>query len=232
VNRNLLRRIERLEQARSTRGAFVLAWQDGDQLIGTQASPPAAPVDGPNQQSPATTPLYRRRVPYSRYPSQQKFDASSAAVKGFSGPIGSGKSKAQCHEAIKCANLNHGVTGLIGGPTYRLLNDSTILELLATLEEHGIPHQWLKASQTLQLTEPNSTILVRSLEHPERLRAMNLGWFGVDELSYCKEAAWVRLEGRLRHPGAPAQTGFCRVDAQRQGLGVAALHFGAQDPGI
>jgi hypothetical protein len=37
---------------------------------------------------------------------------------------------------------------------------------------------------------------------------MNLGWFGVDELTYCKEDAWTRLEGRLRHPKARYKCGF------------------------
>ena len=37
---------------------------------------------------------------------------------------------------------------------------------------------------------------------------MNLGWFGIDELTYCKEDAWLRLEGRIRHPQARYRRGF------------------------
>ena len=54
------------------------------------------------------------------------------------GPIGSGKSKALCFEAIKCAYRNPGVTGLIGAPTQKLLSSSTTLELVATLEERDL----------------------------------------------------------------------------------------------
>lgn len=59
-----------------------------------------------------------RRIEYQALPSQQKFHDSRARFKGFSGPIGSGKSAALCQEAIKLAYLNPGRTGLIGAPTY------------------------------------------------------------------------------------------------------------------
>ena len=36
----------------------------------------------------------------------------------------------------------------------------------------------------------------------------NLAWFGVDELTYTPEEAWLRLEGRLRDPKATRLCGF------------------------
>jgi hypothetical protein len=59
-----------------------------------------------------------RGIAYGRLPSQQRFHDSTARFKGFSGPIGSGKSQALCHEALKLSYLNAGRTGLIGAPTY------------------------------------------------------------------------------------------------------------------
>jgi hypothetical protein len=41
-----------------------------------------------------------------------------ARFKGFSGPIGSGKSAALCQEALRLSLVNTGRTGLIGAPTY------------------------------------------------------------------------------------------------------------------
>src|SRR5262249_54132640 len=41
------------------------------------------------------------RIPYKPLPSQRKFHNSEARFKGFSGPIGSGKSQALCQEAIR-----------------------------------------------------------------------------------------------------------------------------------
>ena len=43
----------------------------------------------------------QRDIKYCPLPSQRKFHDSTARFKGFSGPIGSGKSQALCHEAIK-----------------------------------------------------------------------------------------------------------------------------------
>jgi hypothetical protein len=60
----------------------------------------------------------RRDIAYHPLPSQQRFHDSAARFKGFSGPIGSGKSQALCQEAIKLSYQNPGRTGLIGAPTY------------------------------------------------------------------------------------------------------------------
>jgi hypothetical protein len=40
------------------------------------------------------------------------------------------------------------------------------------------------------------------------LRGTNLAWFGLDELTYTQEEAWLRLEGRLRDPKAQRHCGF------------------------
>ncbi len=149
-----------------------------------------------------------RRIKYHQFPSQRQFHNCGAKCKGFSGPIGSGKSKALVHEAIKRAYLNPGCQGLIAGPTYRMLADSTARELLASLEEHQITHKRLKQNDSVYLPEPKSTVLLRSMDDPERMRAMTLAWFGVDELTYCKEASWTRLCGRLRDPQAPHKCAF------------------------
>ena len=57
-------------------------------------------------------------IQYSPLPSQKRFHALGARFKGFSGPIGSGKSQALCQEAIRMSYLNPGRLGLIGAPTY------------------------------------------------------------------------------------------------------------------
>jgi hypothetical protein len=59
-----------------------------------------------------------RGIEYRPLESQKKFHESPARFKGFSGPIGSGKSQALCQEALKLSYLNPGRTGLIGAPTY------------------------------------------------------------------------------------------------------------------
>jgi terminase large subunit-like protein len=147
-------------------------------------------------------------IEYSALPSQRRFHSSPARFKGFSGPIGSGKSQALCHEAIKLTYLNPGRKGLIGAPTYPMLRDATQTALLRILEGNEIPYTLLKSENTLLMRDTGSQILLRSLEEYERLRGTNLAWFGVDELTYAHREAWLRLEGRLRDPAAASLCGF------------------------
>jgi len=149
-----------------------------------------------------------RKIEYQALPSQQKFHDSKARFKGFSGPIGSGKSAALCHEAIKLAYVNPGRTGLIGAPTYPMLRDATVMALVEILEKNKVPHEMNRADNYLVLRETRSRILFRAVEEFERLRGSNLAWFGLDELTYTQEEAWLRLEGRLRDPKAARLCGF------------------------
>jgi hypothetical protein len=149
-----------------------------------------------------------RKIEYSPLPSQARFHESTARFKGFSGPIGSGKSQALCHEAIKLAYLNPGRLGLLGAPTYPMLRDATQTALFEILERNRIPYEQIKAENTAVLKDTRSRILFRPMEEFDRLRGTNLAWFGLDELTYTQEEAWVVLEGRLRDPKAKRLCGF------------------------
>lgn len=149
-----------------------------------------------------------RDIYYRPLPSQRAFHANGERFKGFSGPIGSGKSAALCQEAIRLCYLNQGRTGLIGAPTYPMLRDSTQAALFDALQTSKIPYEFNKAENQATLTDLGSRIIFRSLDDYERLRGTNLAWFGVDELTYTYEEAWLRLEGRLRDPKAKRLCGF------------------------
>ena len=149
-----------------------------------------------------------RRINYRAFPSQQLFHDSGARFKGFSGPVGSGKSKALAVEALRMAYRNPGLPGVIGAPTYPMLRDVTRAAFLELVEGSRIPHKFRKADNEVLLLEPKSLVRFRSLDNPTRLVGSNLAWFGVDELTYCKEDGWLRLEARLRHPKAKCLEGF------------------------
>jgi Terminase large subunit, T4likevirus-type, N-terminal len=149
-----------------------------------------------------------RKIEYSPLASQEQFHRSTARFKGYSGSIGSGKSAALCHEAIKLSYLNPGRTGLVGAPTYPMLRDATLMALMQILDANGIPYELNKSEFVLTMKDTRSRILLRSLDEFERLRGTNLAWFGVDELTYTCEEAWLRLEGRLRDPQAKLLSGF------------------------
>jgi hypothetical protein len=104
--------------------------------------------------------------------------------------------------------LNPGRTGLIGAPTYPMLRDATVAALLEALAKNRIPHEVNRAENYLVMGETRSRILFRAVEEFERLRGSNLAWFGLDELTYTSQEAWLRLEGRLRDPKASRLCGF------------------------
>jgi hypothetical protein len=142
-------------------------------------------------------------------PSQKRFYRSTARYKGFSGPVGSGKTYALCYEALQAASRNPGCTGFIGGPTYPHLHDVTIPSMVGILEEQRIPFRiWQSGQPRIYLTRPKVHIIFRSLENPNRLRGLNLAWFGVDELTYCRAEAWKVLCQRIRHPKAKSLEAF------------------------
>src|SRR4051794_23168902 len=82
--------------------------------------------------------IRQRRTQIAALPSQQRFFASTAFTKGFSGPVGSGKTYALCYEALQCTARNPGRVGLIGAPTYPMLRDVTLTTMLEILEEKRI----------------------------------------------------------------------------------------------
>jgi len=111
-------------------------------------------------------------------------------------------------EAIRLSVVNGGLLGLIGAPTYAMLRDVTQRAFFEELERSFIPFVFKKQENLLTLTDMGSEIIFRSLDNPDRLRGTNLAWMGIDELTYCQEKAWLRLQARLRHPLATELCGF------------------------
>jgi hypothetical protein len=89
-----------------------------------------------------------------------------------------------------------------------MLRDSTLTSLLEILERNELPFELNKADYILVMKDSRSRILLRAVEEFDRLRGTNLAWFGLDELTYTPEEAWLRLEGRLRDPQATRRCGF------------------------
>src|SRR2546425_7796773 len=117
-----------------------------------------------------------REIEYNALPSQAAFHASQARFKGFSGPIGSGKSAALCQEAIKLSYLNPGRQGLIGAPTYPMLRDATLTTFLEVLAANDLPYEFNKAESVLVMKDTGSRIYFRAVDEFERLRGTNLAW--------------------------------------------------------
>ena len=141
-------------------------------------------------------------------PSQATFQALVSRFKGFSGPVGSGKSAALCFETLRRSFVNRERQGMLAAPTFAMLRDASLLGLTRLLEECEVEFDHKRTDGELHILPTGALILLRSLDEPERLRGTNLSWFGVDELSYASEDAWQRLEARLRDPKAAELCGF------------------------
>jgi len=96
----------------------------------------------------------------------------------------------------------------LGAPTFPMLRDATQATLFEILQENNIPYEFNKADNMLHLLDTMSRVIFRPVDDFERLRGTNLAWFGLDELTYTQEEAWLRLEGRLRDPKAERLCGF------------------------
>src|ERR1700733_7470320 len=94
-----------------------------------------------------------QHIGYHPLPSQDKFHKSKARFKGFSGPVGSGKSQALCQEALRLSYINAGRVGLIGAPTYPMLRDTTQTSLLEVLRDNDVPFELTKSENTIVLTD-------------------------------------------------------------------------------
>ena len=122
-----------------------------------------------------------RSIEYSALPSQKRFHESAARFKGFSGPIGSGKSQALCQEAIKLSYQNPGRTGLIGAPTYPMLRDATVASLLEALAKNGIPHDLNRAENYLVMKDA-TTAWVREAQSAQGKGFESVVLFALDQM--------------------------------------------------
>src|SRR5450755_4436678 len=110
-----------------------------------------------------------REIIYDPLDSQKRFHDCEARYKGYSGPIGSGKSQALCQETIRLTYLNPGRTGLLGAPTYPMLRDATQATLLELLAANKLPFDHNKAENALVMRDTGSRILFRPVDDFERL---------------------------------------------------------------
>jgi hypothetical protein len=99
-----------------------------------------------------------RLIHYDALPSQRAFHECKSRFKGFSGPIGSGKSQALCHEAIRLSYLNPGRQGMLAAPTFPMLRDATQRSLFDLLEQNRIPTTFNKAENCLTVLDTNSLV--------------------------------------------------------------------------
>src|SRR5436853_4569789 len=93
---------------------------------------------------------------YKPLPSQARFKAVRSRLKGFSGPVGSGKSAALSFEVLRFSYINRGRQGVLAAPTYTMLRDATLAGLLDLLSVQEVEFERKKADGEIILTQPDS----------------------------------------------------------------------------
>lgn len=135
------------------------------------------------------------------------FHLSEKKYRLYRGGLGSGKTLAGCHEALRLSLLYPKNFGVITRETYQELEDSTMRTFFEMVCPQAIISNFNKHSKHLFLFN-GSEIIFRSLDRPEKFRSDEFGWFYIDEASEAPEDAFKFLMGRLRRPGVPQQRGF------------------------
>jgi len=137
---------------------------------------------------------------YEYLPKQKEFmdNCDEARYSGYIGGFGSGKTHVLVLEAMREGQHMY-TRGLIGAPTYKMLEDTTQKKFFDI-----VPPSWISSyskSRNIVRLRSGTEILFRSLERPERLSGLELDWFGLDEIGEVKEKTFKMLQGRLRRPG-------------------------------
>jgi hypothetical protein len=117
------------------------------------------------------------------------------------GGVGAGKSYCLFRKIIALALLNPAsVAGLAMEPTYDLLWDVLVPGVEEAGEQMGIPCHHEKQAKRLWVAD--RLIHLRSAEHPERIRALTVGYVAQDEAAIYAREAYENASARMRDPRA------------------------------
>jgi hypothetical protein len=132
---------------------------------------------------------------------QAAFHASPETYKLFGGAMGGGKSKAICAEGLALSCDYPGNRGYLCRHTLKAFKKTTLLTLIEILERADIIAKHHQSDNVFYL-KGGSSIWYGGLGDDtaaiEKLKSMELGWFGVDEASETTESFFLMLASRLR----------------------------------
>lgn len=138
--------------------------------------------------------------PVGAHPKQIEFIESPKRWCGYIGGRGSGKSYASILKALREAGgPNAPCTGALVAPTYTMLQDG-LLKLFWKIVPDGMVKEFSKGRMVATLGN-GSEIFFRSGDDPDRMRGLNLSWFGLDEACYMDGAIWPISTATLREGG-------------------------------
>jgi len=139
-------------------------------------------------------------------PKQATFMSNPSKFKLFGGSMGSGKSTVLCACAIQMSLLFPKNRGYLCRHEYTSFKKTTYVELKDMLPTDLI----LKENKTEGeiILKNGSIIIMGGLENPDKLKSLNLGWFGIDEATETTQDIFYMLMTRLRLGHIPSNRLF------------------------
>lgn len=131
-------------------------------------------------------------------PFQHEFMTAPEKFVWLCAGLGTGKTFTLAHYAIMRMLTNPKTVGLLGAATYDQLRNATLVELQRELDRLSLKYSYSTLTNFLTLDCNGAKVKVFSMENYEMLRGIEIGWFGLDEATLVREAAYKVLLGRLR----------------------------------
>lgn len=138
---------------------------------------------------------------YELLPHQADFVNSQSRFLLNSGGVGSGKTYSIVLKTLDLALRYEGIFILIGAQTYPLLRDTTLREFLNVIPKDLIA-QYNKTEQHFWLIN-GSEVIFRPFDDENKLKSLNLGAAGIEEMTDVPEEVFKMLRTRLRQDGMP-----------------------------
>lgn len=132
---------------------------------------------------------------------QAEFVNSGTRYTLNSGGVGSGKTYSICLKTLALLEKFPGIFILIGAQTYPLLRDTTLREFLSIAPPECIK-QYNKTEQHFWWHN-GSEVIFRPFDDENKLKSLNLGAVGIEEMTDVKENIFKMLRTRLRQNGMP-----------------------------
>lgn len=140
-------------------------------------------------------------IPYSPLkPTGSDFHKSDAKYKLIVGGKGSGKTTMLLHEGLMLSCEYPGNVGVFFRETLGEVQEVIIDPLLEILPQELIAEFHKAPPKRLKLTN-GSIIHFRPLDEARKVKGLNLGWVGIDEVDAIDEESWLQVIGQLRRPG-------------------------------
>ena len=134
-------------------------------------------------------------------PHQERFVYSSRRYICNSGGVGSGKTYSIALRTLRLMIEHPGIFVLLGAQTFPLLRDTLMREFLF-LVPSGIIYSYNKSEHHIQLHN-GSEVIFRSFDDPSKLKSLNLGACGIEEMTDVKEDIFKMLRTRMRQDHMP-----------------------------